>query len=108
MKNIYLNFNGRNDYIVALMLYGLIGIFILIMSAFNYINLTTANASVRGKEVALKKVCGSSRFALMVQFLGETVIISLLSVILAFELARSFLPAFSGYSLQKIKPDHGQ
>jgi putative ABC transport system permease protein len=102
MKNIYLNFNGKNDYIVALMLYGLIGIFILIMSAFNYINLTTANASVRGKEVALKKVCGSSRFGLMAQFLGETIIISILALVLAFELARSFLPVFSDIVYRKL------
>jgi len=95
MKNIYLNFNGRNDYIVALLLYGLIGIFILVMSAFNYINLTTASASVRGKEVALKKVSGSSRSALIVQFLGETVITALIAMALALELARSFLPMFS-------------
>jgi putative ABC transport system permease protein len=102
MKNIYLNFNGRNDYIVALLLYGLIGIFILIMSAFNYINLTTANASVRGKEVALKKVSGSSRYALVIQFLSETVITSILALLLAFELAWSFLPVFSGIVYRKL------
>jgi putative ABC transport system permease protein len=96
MKNIYLNFNGRNDYIIALALYGLIGLFILIMSAFNYINLTTANASIRGKEVALKKVCGSTRFALVAQFLSETVIISFIALIIAFEIAQIFLPVFSG------------
>ncbi len=95
LKDIYLNFNGRNDYIIVLLLYGLIGIFILAMSAFNYINLTTANASIRGKEVALKKVCGSSRMALIVQFLGETVFTSLIAVIIAFQLASSFLPVFS-------------
>jgi putative ABC transport system permease protein len=96
MKNVYLNFNGRNDYIIALVLYGLIGLFILIMSAFNYINLTTANSSIRGKEVALKKVCGSSRFALVTQFLAETVIIALVAVLIAFELAQLFLPVFNG------------
>jgi putative ABC transport system permease protein len=96
MKNVYLNFNGRNDYIIALALYGLIGLFILLMSAFNYINLTTANSSVRGKEVALKKVCGSSRFALVVQFLAETVLTALVAVLIAFELVQIFLPVFNG------------
>jgi putative ABC transport system permease protein len=96
MRNLYLNFNGKNDYIVALILYGLIGLFILIMSAFNYINLTTANASIRGKEVALKKVCGSSRITLIIQFLGETVLTSIIALLLAFELARIFLPVFAG------------
>jgi putative ABC transport system permease protein len=96
MKNVYLNFNGRNDYIIALVLYGLIGLFILIMSAFNYINLTTANSSIRGKEVALKKVCGSSRFALIAQFLTETVVTAMVAVVIAFELAQLFLPVFNG------------
>jgi putative ABC transport system permease protein len=96
MSRIYLNFNGKNDYIIALILYGFIGLFILIMSAFNYINLTTANASVRGKEVALKKVCGSSRFTLVLQFLGETIITALFALIIAFEFASAFLPVFSG------------
>jgi putative ABC transport system permease protein len=96
MKNIYLNFNGRGDYIVALLLYGLIGLFILVMSAFNYINLTIANASVRGKEVAMKKVCGSSRSSLIIHFLGETILSSVIAVLLAFEIASSFLPLFSG------------
>ena len=105
MKSIYLNFNGRNDYIIALAIYGLIGLFILIMSAFNYINLTTANASIRTKEVALKKVCGSSRFALITQFLGETVIISLVAVLLAFELARAFMPVFAGIINRPITLD---
>lgn len=96
MKKLYLDFNGHGDYMVVLVLYGLIGTFILLMSAFNYINLTTANASTRGKEVAVKKVSGSNRGALVIQFLGETVIISLLAMGLAFLLAKAFLPVFAG------------
>ena len=96
MSKIYLSFNGRNDYIIILTLYGLIGLFILIMSAFNYINLTMANVSTRGKEVAMKKVSGSNRFELVSQFLGETVIISFLALGVAFLLAKICLPVFSG------------
>jgi putative ABC transport system permease protein len=66
------------------------------MSAFNYINLTTANASTRGKEVALKKVSGSSRITLVIQFLGETVIIAFIALLLAFVLVYMFLPVFTG------------
>jgi putative ABC transport system permease protein len=95
MKNLYLNFNGRNDYLTVLHLYGLIGLFILLMSAFNYVNLTTANSSIRNKEVALKKVCGSNRNILIFQFLGETVITSTLALFLAFQLANVTLPLFS-------------
>jgi putative ABC transport system permease protein len=96
MKNIYLNFNGRNDYIIALIIYGFIGLFILIMAAFNYINLTTAHSSVRSKEIALKKVCGSSKATLVIQLLGETIITSMIALLLAIELAWIFLPVFAG------------
>ena len=94
MSMLYLNFNGHGDYYVALVLYGMIGIFILIMAAFNYINLSTANAAMRGKEVAVKKVSGSNRTTLIVQFLGETLLISILALVLAFFLSVVFLPVF--------------
>lgn len=96
IKMVYLDYNGHGDYYVVLFLYGLIGIFILIMSAFNYINLTTAKVSARGKEVAVKKVSGSNRLELIIQFLGETIIISILALGLAFVLAKVFLPVFNG------------
>lgn len=94
MKNL-INFNGHGDYLIVLVLFGLIGVFILLMSAFNYINLTTANASTRGKEVAVKKVSGSNRGLLVAQFLGETIVISLLALAFAFLLAKIFLPFFA-------------
>lgn len=96
LKMVYLDYNGHGDYYVVLFLYGLIGVFILIMSGFNYINLTTAKVSARGKEVAMKKVSGSSRLELIVQLLGETIVVSLLSVGMAFALAKLFLPVFNG------------
>ncbi len=95
MKKLYLGFNGEDDYMVVLVLYSLIGVFILLMSSFNYINLTTANAATRGREVAVKKASGSNRLALVVQFLGETVMISLLAVVLAIVLVKAFLPIFA-------------
>lgn len=95
LSKIFLSFNGRNDYLIALSLFGLIGLFILIMSAFNYINLTTANSAIRGKEVAVKKVCGSNRSSLIAQFLGETIIIAVIALVIAFFLAWIFLPVFS-------------
>lgn len=95
LSKVYLDYNGHGDYFVVLMLYGLIGLFILIMSAFNYINLTTANAATRRKEVAVKKVSGSSRLDLFIQFLCETIIVSLLALGLAFLIAKVFLPVFN-------------
>jgi len=95
LSKVYLNFNDRNDYIIVLKLFALIGIFILVMSGFNFINLSLAKASMRGKEVAVKKVIGSKQNSLVFQFLGETIIISLVSLAIAFVIAYFFLPVFS-------------
>lgn len=105
MHKLYLDFNGNGDYYVVLILYGLIGVFILVMSAFNYINLTTANASTRGKEVAVKKVSGSNKGALVGQFLGETIFISLFALVLAFILVVVFLPIFASITGRQLTLD---
>ncbi|WP_346861231.1 ABC transporter permease [uncultured Draconibacterium sp.] len=95
LSKVYLNFNDRNDYLIVLRLFGLIGVFILVMSGFNYINLSLAQASMRGKEVALKKVIGSHKKTLVVQFLSETITVSVISLLLALTLAYLFLPVFN-------------
>jgi putative ABC transport system permease protein len=95
LSKVYLNFNDRNDYVVVLKLFGLIGIFILLMSGFNYINLSLAQASMRGKEVAIKKVVGSRKHAVVIQFLTETIGISLVALLFALALGKLLLPVFN-------------
>jgi len=69
-------------------IYGLsgIGILILLMGSFNFMNLSIARSITRSKEVGIRKVLGAFRTGLIKQFLGESVIISLLGFILAFAL----------------------
>jgi putative ABC transport system permease protein len=77
----YENFNGRvfsKDLILAL---SLIGLFLLIIACVNFINLTTAQAVNRAREVGVRKVLGSNRAQLILQFLGETGTISLIALI---------------------------
>ncbi len=85
-----------SDYYTIIWIFGLIGIFILSMSAFNYVNLSIANAAMRGKEIAVKKMNGSSRFRLMVQFLGETVLLSLLAIAISLYLVSFIIPFYNG------------
>lgn len=102
LSKVYLNFNDHNDYLVVLKLYGLIGIFILLMSGFNYINLSLAQTSMRNKEVAIKKVVGSKKSGVIIQFLAETIGISLLALFLAFILSHFLLPVFNNVVEKKI------
>ncbi|MBD1392271.1 ABC transporter permease [Mucilaginibacter glaciei] len=80
-------------------LYGLLGIaaFLLILGCINFINLTTAQASQRAKEIGIRKTMGGSRAELIMQFLSETFLITLLAVIIAVALCPLVLKLFSDF-----------
>lgn len=73
----------------------LIGALIIIMASINFINLSTAQALGRGKEVGIRKVLGSSRGQLAAQVMGETFLLVLFSVMLAVLLAKISMPWLS-------------
>ncbi|HCR54202.1 MAG TPA: hypothetical protein DIW27_07295, partial [Cytophagales bacterium] len=76
---------GGNATMVYILL--LVAVGILFIAAVNFINLSTARAVKRGKEVGIKKVIGSSRLQLALQFLSESVMICLMAMILALGLS---------------------
>lgn len=93
---------GRIEYIK---LFSIIAVFILIIACINFMNLSTAKASRRLKEVGIKKAIGSTRKALVFQFLSEAVFMALLSLIVAVCLVLLVLPVFNsitGKSLHVI------
>ncbi|GAB3336185.1 ABC transporter permease [Larkinella ripae] len=77
-------------------LYGMMGVavFILLIAAINFINLSTAQSVQRSKEVGVRKVLGSSRKSLIVQFLSETALLTLVAVFTALVLVKPILSAF--------------
>ncbi|AHM62855.1 hypothetical protein D770_23050 [Flammeovirgaceae bacterium 311] len=83
---------GRIEYV---RLFSIIAFFILCIACINYMNLSTAKASRRLKEVGIKKAIGASRSMLMLQYLGESVMMTFLAVILAVLLVVVFLPQFN-------------
>ncbi|SFC10444.1 ABC transporter permease [Spirosoma endophyticum] len=77
-------------------LYGLMAVagFILLIAAINFINLATAQSVQRAKEVGIRKVMGSSRKGLIIQFLSETALLTLVSVLIALALIKPILSVF--------------
>jgi putative ABC transport system permease protein len=72
-----------------------IAIFVIMLACINFINLATARSVYRAKEVGLRKVVGSTRYALIQQFLSESFIITLLSFVLSLALIGLVTPLFN-------------
>ncbi|MCK5170266.1 MAG: ABC transporter permease, partial [Bacteroidales bacterium] len=78
-----------------LIIFGLIAIFILVIACINFINLSIANASNRIKETSIRRIVGSKISSLIIQQLGESVLLSFISFDLAYLLAERLLPSFN-------------
>lgn len=76
-------------------LYSMVAGLALLIAAINFINLTTAYAESRGKEIGIKKVVGGRRSSLILQFVIESITLSLISVFIAFLLSEISLPLFN-------------
>jgi putative ABC transport system permease protein len=77
--------------------FAIIAVLILGMAVVNFTNLATARASQRAREVALRKVLGANRKQLIVQFVGESVLISAASMLLALALVELFVKPFAAF-----------
>jgi len=84
-------------------LFAVIGLFILLVACINFMNLTTARSAVRAKEIGIRKVVGSSRKQLIKQFLMESVLISLLSMIIALTGIELLLPYFNNFTAKSLQ-----
>ncbi len=83
---------GRIEYVK---LFVVIALFILVISAINFMNLSTAKASSRVKEIGIKKAFGAARKVLILQYLGESVLMTSLSLVMAMAIVFLLLPQFN-------------
>ncbi len=79
-----------------------IGFLTLLVACVNFMNLTTARATLRAREIALRKLLGAGRGQIILQFLGEAVLVALLSLMLALALAEMLLPLFDEFLQRPI------
>ncbi len=86
------NTGGRIEYVV---LFGIVGILIAIMAIINYVNMATARATLRAKEIGIRKVTGAMRGTIAAQFMSESFFIVLLSTLLSSFTTQLVLPFFS-------------
>ncbi|MBS7255321.1 ABC transporter permease [Flavobacterium branchiicola] len=87
---------GRGNYQFLIIMMGL-SILILILSIVNYINLATANAIKRAKEVGVRKITGASKTNIIYQFIFETILTTSFSVILALVIVEMTLPFYNNF-----------
>ena len=78
-----------------LYVFGSIAVLILLIACINFVNLSTARSAYRAREVGARKVLGARRWQLVGQFLGESVIVSLIAFVLAISLFEMLLPVFN-------------
>ena len=98
LRNVYL-YSTRDDSktgnIDNVYIFSVIALFILLIACINFINLTTARSAERAKEVGIRKVIGAAKFQLAKQFIGESVVISLMAFIVSVILCSLLLPLFN-------------
>ena len=93
------NAKGNQQYII---IFGLIAVFVLAIAIINYINLATARAIFRRKEVGIRKVIGASKSQLISQFLVEAIITSTIALIISLCLIELALPWFNSMTERSI------
>ncbi|NGP77685.1 FtsX-like permease family protein [Balneolaceae bacterium YR4-1] len=104
--HLYSDLTGEfepNGSITYVYIFSGLAVFVLLLACINFMNLATARSSVRAREVGIRKTLGSARSQLTVQFLSETVLLSILAMFVALFLVELSLPYFSNLSGTDIR-----
>jgi putative ABC transport system permease protein len=94
---------GRITYI---RIFGMVGIFILVIACINFMNMATARSVSRSKEVGVRKVVGAGRQSIINQFMGESMLTAFISLSAALLMVQLFLPVFNDLTEKKLRIDY--
>ncbi len=93
------NIGGRIEFV---WLFGIIGVFVLLLACINFMNLSTARSETRAKEVGIRKSIGSVRGQLISQFFSESLVLTFLAFVVALLFVQLMLPAFNQVADKKL------
>lgn len=108
LKDIHLNSadfvydNAKRGNITYVKGLTIIALFVLIIACFNFINLATARSFRRAKEIGVRKVIGADRKQLIIQFTGETILLSVISIFIATAVTMILLPSLNNFTGKSI------
>jgi putative ABC transport system permease protein len=108
LHNVFVNGKPTAGKIEYVRIFTWVAIFILVIACINFMNLATARSVKRAKEVGLRKVVGSKRAYLIIQFFSESLLFAGLAMLLSVFLMYLLLPAFNAFSGKNILVPIGQ
>ncbi len=106
--HLYSNKSGEleaNSNIQFVYIFSVIAVLILLIACVNFMNLSTARSANRAKEVGIRKVAGSTKGHLIIQFLTESILLSFFALVLALCIAVLLLPMFNQLAGKSLHPD---
>jgi putative ABC transport system permease protein len=103
LKSNYAGEIGANGSLSSIYIYSAVALFILLIACINFMNLTTAKSASRAREIGMRKVLGAEKESLIGQFLGESIIMTLLGFIIALIMIEILLPVFNSMVSRDLK-----
>lgn len=104
LKTVHLySADGKDQDMATVRIFFIIAMVILLIACINYVNLITARAIKRGKEISLRKIAGANRLQLFLQFMAESLLIFLISIILATVLIYITIPLYNDIAGKQIR-----
>jgi putative ABC transport system permease protein len=98
----YINGQDAPGFLEYVKMFTIIGVFVLLIACINFINLTTARSSKRAKEVGVRKAIGSQKKDLIIQFLSEAFLLTVIAFIFSILFVQVALPSFNSFTGSQI------
>lgn len=99
---------GQNSSLSSSYLLSAVALVILLIACINFMNLSTARSSLRGREVGMRKVLGANRLQIFRQFLGESMLLAFNAVVIGLALAAALLPFFNSLVFKQLSFNLGE